>query len=496
MEQEQALLELKELQKKMHAYNHAMALLGVDAATAAPSDSQEGRELTLGVLSQASYDLFVNPKTEELLDGLKEKELPHLEKRQVEELIREYEKISKVPKDEYVRHAMLLSTSEHVWHEAKEKNDFPLFAPYLEKVIASTVKIAGYYNKDKDPYDVLLDLYEPGLTQQKADEFFARLRERVVPLLKKVMEKPPVEDGFLTGDFPVYKQRELSAVLMHTLTIDPAHCVLSETEHPFTNAFNKKDVRVTTKYIKESFVNSMFSVIHEGGHALYELYSGDELEYTSVAGGVSMGIHESQSRFFENIIGRSREFTAFILPKIRELFPALKEVTEEDFYRAINKAEPSLIRIDADELTYPLHIMVRYEIEKKLIKGEISVRELPKVWEEMLKEYLGIGVPSDREGVLQDTHWGSGLIGYFPSYAIGTAYSAQMLGALSRDLSVKELARKGDLKPIVDWLAKRVYRYGKILTPEELLQNCCKEAFDPVYYMDYLEEKFKDIYGI
>ncbi len=220
-----------------------------------------------------------------------------------------------------------------------------------------------------------------------------------MPLLKKVMEKPPVEDGF-DRRLPVYKQRSFRPSSCIRSPSIPAHCVLSETEHPFTNAFNKKDVRVTTKYIKESFVNSMFSVIHEGGHALYELYSGDELEYTSVAGGVSMGIHESQSRFFENIIGRSREFTAFILPKIRELFPALKEVTEEDFYRAINKAEPSLTsRIDADELTYPLHILVRYEIEKEADqRGNFRPGASQGVGRDVEKEYLGIGVPSDREG--------------------------------------------------------------------------------------------------
>ena len=241
----------------------------------------------------------------------------------------------------------------------------------------------------------------------------------------------------------------------------------------------------------------MFSVVHEGGHALYELGSGDEHEYTAVAGGVSMGIHESQSRFFENIIGRSRPFVKNVLPKLKELFPEqFRDVSAEQLYRAVNKAEPGLIRIDADELTYSLHIMVRYELEKQLISGALEVKDLPKAWAEKMKEYLGLDVPDDKRGCLQDSHWSSGSIGYFPSYALGSAYGAQILKKMEEDFDVFGAVDADDLSPIVSWLREHLWQYGKMYAPGTLLEKCVEAPFDPEYYVEYLENKFRDLYSI
>lgn len=287
-------------------------------------------------------------------------------------------------------------------------------------------KFAGYYHPEMAPYDALLNEYEEGMNVETLDAFFAQLRQTIVPLIEKIRATKQIDDAFLYRHYPVEIQRKLSDYLMEVMGIDRTHCGIAETEHPFTTNFNNKDVRITTHYFEDNLVSSMFSVIHEGGHALYELGADDCYNYTALAGrGVSMGIHESQSRFYENIIGRSPAYVHAVFPKLKELFPEqLADVDEEMFYRAINKAEPSLIRTEADELTYCLHIMVRYEIEKQLIGGTLAVKDVPAEWKRLYKKYLGVDVPSDREGCLQDSHWSGGSIGYFPSYALGSAYGA------------------------------------------------------------------------
>ena len=244
-------------------------------------------------------------------------------------------------------------------------------------------------------------------------------------------------------------------------------------------------------------MSSFYSVMHEGGHALYELHTGDELRFTSLGGGASSGVHESISRFFENIIGRSRGYCDFVFPKMRELFPEQFEgVTPEMFDQGVNLSQPSLIRIHSDELTYSLHIMVRYEIEKALINREITVRDLPRVWGEKMKEYLGIDVPDDTRGVLQDSHWGSGSFGYFPTYALGNAYGAQMAERMKQDIDLDGCCAKGDLKPVVDWLTEHIYKYGAMLTPAEILQSACGAEFNPMYYVNYLKDKYTKLYNL
>ena len=320
----------------------------------------------------------------------------------------------------------------------------------------------------------------------------------MVPLIKKITAKGDViRTDFMNRNCPIELQKKLSDRIMEIMHINRDDCSIGETEHPFTTHFNKHDVRITTHYHEDSVVSNMYSVIHEGGHALYELNTGDNLIGTTVAAGTSMSIHESQSRFYENIIGRSEAFCDLIFPKIKELFPEQFEgVTAHDFYLAVNKTMPSLKRTEADEVTYSLHIMVRYELEKRLLSGEVTVKQLPDEWNRLYKEYLGIDVPNNRQGVLQDMHWGGGLIGYFPSYALGSAYGAQILHHMKKDLDVDKLIREDRIDVITAWLTERIYKYGKMLRPSEALKNACGEDFDPDYYVNYLTEKMTKIYDL
>lgn len=486
-------------QKEIHALSHAMGVLYYDAVTAAPPESDEGRGETMEYLSNLEYEAANDPKLKEAAEFLSanKDELNAQDRREIEVFLRGNEYISSIPQDEYVAYTVLLNKAEAVWHKAKAENDFASFAPYIRDIFETNKRFAKYYKPDKAPYDVQLDLFEKGLTMEKADAFFDALRSKIVPLLKKVMAKPQVDDSFLKKTFPAEQQRKFSDYLMDVITIDRNRCSIGETEHPFTDGFNKKDVRITTHYHEDNVLSSMFSVIHEGGHALYELHSGDELEGTVLSGGVSMGIHESQSRLYENIIGRSRPFVDLIFPKMQELFPEqFKNVTAEQMFLAANKAEPSLIRTEADELTYCLHVMVRYEIEKGLFDGSIEVDDLPRVWNEKYKEYLGIDVPSDREGVLQDSHWAGGNVGYFPSYALGSAYGAQIMAKMMETVDVDAVVASGDLHPITDWLEANIWKFGGTYDPMDLLERCCGAPFDPSYFTDYLENKFTEIYDL
>ena len=499
MELNEALQKFRAIEARMHAYSHANNVLYYDGVTTAPSGSGEERAVTMGVLAEDIYDLQTGEKTQEVLEVLRANrdELDAQAARELELFDRELEFAGSIPKDEYVEYQMHLNRSEDVWHEAREKSDFALFAPYLEKTVATLERFAKYYKPEQKIYDTLLGMYERGLTMETADRFFDTLRARLVPLMQRVFAAPQVDDSFLHGSFPVWKQRRFSDLLMDTLTIDRAYCSIGETMHPFTSGFNRHDVRITTHYYEEDLASSMYSVIHEGGHALYELHSGEAFENTVIAGGASMSIHESQSRFFENIIGRSLPFCRYILPKVQEIFPAeLAGVTGEMFYRAVNRAQASLIRTEADELTYPMHIMVRYELEKALFEGNLTVSELPDAWNEKMRAYLGVEVPDDAHGVLQDVHWAGGSFGYFPSYALGSAYGAQMLAVMKKDVDVDFCVEKGDLAPVVSWLTEHVFRHSAMYDPNVLLKKCCGADFDPAYFLDYLEGKYTQIYGL
>lgn len=498
MQLQEALQQLEALQKKQYALKCAESALYLDGVTVAPKSTAEGRGVALGVLAGEQQKLMTCPETKELLAELEahRDELDLLHRRQVEELRRSCDQLTRIPAEEYVAYSELVNRAGDVWHTAKETDDFALFCPLLQELVEYNRRFAGYYDPDKKPYDALLNEYERGMDMETLDAFFATLRETIVPLLQRVGQKPQIDDSFLHNYYPVEKQKEFADYLMEVMGLDRAHCGLGETEHPFTLEFNNRDVRITTNYDEHNVASSMYSVLHEGGHALYELGIGDEMQYTCLAGGVSMGVHESQSRFYENLIGRSREFVEAIWPRVQQLFlEQLGGVSAEQFYRAVNKAQPSLIRTEADELTYCLHVMVRYEIEKQLIGGTLEAKDVPAAWKKLYKEYLGVEVPNDREGCLQDSHWSGGGFGYFPSYALGNAYGAQMLRNMEQEVDVYGAVRRGELAPVTAWLREKVHRWGGLKEPAQVVQNACG-VFDAKEYTDYLTKKFTELYGL
>lgn len=490
---------LEKLEKTRAAYTHALGLLELDGAATAPSDSWEGRGITAGVLSEAMYNLISDEKNADLISYLRENasRLDDVTKRKVEVIAREYNQLNRIPAEEYVAYTVLLNDAQAIWEKAKNENDFSLFCPSLEKIVEFNRKFARYYNPDIPPYDALLNEYEEGMTMEVLDAFFQQLRSAIVPLLEKIQAKTNPVAAFVGRRYPADQQRAFSDYLMDVMGLDRTHCGLAETEHPFTINYNSKDVRITTHYYEDNLLPSMYSVIHEGGHALYELNADPRFDYTALMGGVSMGVHESQSRFYENLIGRSKPFIRAIFPKVKAFFPEqMADVDEDIFYRAVNRAEPSLVRIEADEVSYCLHIMVRYEIEKQLIAGTLEVKDVPAEWNRLYKEYLGLDVPSDALGCLQDIHWAGGSIGYFPSYALGSAYGAQMLHVMEQELTgIWADVEKGDLSRITGWLKEHIHKFASLKKPGQLFEDACGK-FDAKYYTDYLTEKYSKIYNL
>ena len=495
----EAKAKLEEYQRVSLALGHAAGVISYDGNTVAPKQSAKIRAVTQSELGRIEYELTTSNETEEMILTLREHraELDEVTARISDELYRDFDRTRRIPKDLYVEYEKLCVESDDIWHSAKANDDFASFEPTLSKMFDMTKQIALCVEPDKDPYDTQLDMFERGLDTKTCDRFFATLKAGIVPLIEKVTASPyQIDEPLLRGNFPIPVQRDFSTYLMKLIGIDPERCIIGETEHPFTDGTTKYDVRITTHYHEDNVLSSMYSVIHEGGHALYELGISDELTMGLLGTGVSMGIHESQSRFYENIIGRSREFCGLILPWLKEHFPAqLGGLTEERLYRAVNASSPSLIRTEADELTYCLHVMIRYELERKMFKGDLTAKELPAAWNEMYKEYLGIDVPNDREGVLQDSHWSFGGIGYFPSYAIGSAYGAQFLEEMNKSFDVFEAVSKGEIRKISEWLKDRIWQYGCLFEPSDLFRRICGEL-RPEVFVNYLSRKYTELYRL
>lgn len=499
MELKEAVAKLKEMNRVMHAYNHAMGVMYYDIETAAPKNATGGFSDTMAALSEITYKLSVNEENFALLDFLtgRADELDEITRREVEEAQKGLKLLRSIPMDEYIEYQRVLSEASAVWHEAKVKSDYAMFEPHLKKLVEFARRFAAYAAPDRDPYDYWLNEFEEGFTQDVLDGYFEKIKAGLVPLIHKIGERPQLDNSFLHKTYPVWQQRKLSDFLMEVMGINRDDCAIGETEHPFTTGFNKHDLRITTHYYEQDLASSMYSVIHEGGHATYEMGNSDELWDSPLAGGASCGMHESQSRFYENLIGRSRAFIELVFPKIKETFPEqLEGVDAEAFYLAVNRAEPSLVRTEADELTYSLHVLVRYEIEKKLMHGELDTKDLPAEWNRLYKEYLGVDVPNDKEGCLQDSHWSGGSFGYFPSYSLGSAYGAQILAHMKKELDFDGLIARGEMGVITDWLREHIHKYGMIKKPAELIRICCGEDFDPQYYIDYLTAKFSELYGL
>ncbi|MBQ3705303.1 MAG: carboxypeptidase M32 [Clostridia bacterium] len=490
---QQAIEKLNRTEKAIYALNHATCIVSTDGETAAPRESWRARGESLAYLSELLYQQTQNPELEEALQTIlaHREETDEITYRRAQVLQEDYEDMHVLPMEEYVAYGQLTNDAGAVWRQAKQESDYALFAPYLEKLIAARRRYASLKAPEKPVYDVLLDCYEKGATMAQLDPFFETVRRELTPLIAEFAKKPLTPPAFMSEVFPVAAQREFSDRIMALEGIDPARCTLGETEHPFTSGPNKWDVRITTHYHKEDVLASLYSVIHEGGHALYEMGVADELQYTCLGGGSTMGVHESQSRFYENLIGRSRAFAEPLLRAMKEFFPdQMRDVTEEELYRAVNLAKPSLIRTEADELTYSLHVMIRYELEKAMMAGDLTVPELPAAWNEMYRKYLGVTPPDDRQGVLQDSHWSFGGMGYFPSYALGSAYGVQMLRRMEKEMDVWGNVARGDLSPITAWLGEKIHRFGRLKEPMNVLQNAMGGPLDPTVYTDYLKEKF------
>ncbi|MDD3129581.1 MAG: carboxypeptidase M32 [Candidatus Izemoplasmatales bacterium] len=490
--------KFRENVKKIKAYIYVLQLAGWDSNTEAPRNSFKRRGEILNVLSKELFSLQTSPETIKAINELYSNidEYDDLFQREIRKAKRSIDKIVNIPEKEYLEYQRLINDSQLIWEDAKHNNDFESFKKNLEIIFDYNKKFALYYAPDKNPYDTMLDDYEEGMSTKDYDIFFDALKKDLVPFVKEILSaKKEDYSKFINNKYDVKKQEEFCDYLIDVLNFDRNSGLMKKSVHPFTWNTSPEDVRFTTKYLENYVFSSIFAAIHELGHALYEQQVSTDYDNTLLNGGTSMGIHESQSRFYENTIGRSEEFWNTHFNKFKELFPEqTKDFTAKDMYKAVNQVEASLIRIEADELTYPLHIMLRYDIEKMMVNGEITVDDLPEVWNNKIEEYLGIRPSNNSEGVLQDVHWSGGMIGYFPTYALGTAYSAQIYHAMLKDLDVFKIIRENRIEDINSWLKEKLHKYGSSKTPKELLVMITKEEFNPKYYIDYLKEKYSNLY--
>lgn len=483
---------------RMSAYNMALSVIYIDKMTVAPRGGEDYRDKRAAFLSGELFTISTDPEMYEILKVLKDDSSLDGDTRRAAYLYyTQMEKQLCIPKEEFIAFEELSQASYNAWLKAKTENDYSIFEPYLKQIIEMQKKLYGYRQSDLDLYDRMLDDFEPGMTKEKYDLFFSTLRERIVPLVQKIREAEQIPDVFLKQDFSIEQQKKFTADLLEYLHFDPEWGYQNETEHPFTSWTCENDCRTTTKYVEDNVVSAVFSTIHEVGHAYYEHQCDPAYDGMILSEGISSGMHESQSRLCENYLGRTEACWEYLYPVLQKYFPEqLGSVAAEDFYRAVNISEPSLIRTEADELTYPIHIMIRYEIEKGLFSGEIPTENLNLVWNEMYRKYLGVEVKSDREGILQDVHWSGGSFGYFPTYALGSAFAAQFMHQMRQDIDVDEALRSGHYEKCMDWLKEHVHRYGCRYDAEEILQKVTGESFSPSYYLDYLETKYKKLYGI
>lgn len=488
---------------KMDSYNEALSLIFWDLRTGAPKKGVDRRSDVIGILSS---ELFKMSTSEEMASYLTQllhddnyKTLDDVTKASLLESKKNYDRNKKIPAKEYQEYVVLSTKAESVWEEAKEKSDFSMLEPYLEKLVNFNKRFVEYWGYEGNKYNTLLDMYEPGITVEKLDEVFAKLKDRIVPLVQSIAEssvQPRAND--LLVHFPKDKQRDFSMEILKELAYDFDSGRLDETVHPFAIGLNPGDVRVTTKYDEKDFRTAVFGTIHECGHALYEQNISKDLQGTGLCSGTSMGIHESQSLFYENFVGRHENFWKRHYQSLQRFAGGqFDDINLEEFYLAINESKPSLIRIEADELTYSLHIMIRYELEKALFNDELEVKDLPAAWNEKYQSYLGITPPNDAKGVLQDVHWSGGSFGYFPSYALGYMYAAQFKQAMLKDLPYyDELLANGDLEPIKKWLTDKVHQYGKLKKPLEILKDVTGEELNADHLIKYLEDKYNKIYQL
>lgn len=480
--------------RKIWAIGHAQSVLGWDMEVNMPKMGITERSTAQGELSVLAHSFMLEPKFVELVEKAAEEELNDYERGVVRVLQREI-RIAKAFPPEFVRElSEVRSKATMAWAEAKEKDDFKKFEPWLDKIIELAKKAADYLGYDEYPYDALLDLYEEGLRTRDLEPIFEKLEKELKPILERILEegKVPREHPLEKEEYDIEAMKKVNLKVLELLGYPlGTRGRLDVSPHPFTAEFGIHDVRITTRYEGFDFRRALLAVVHEFGHALYELQVDERFMFSPIAGGVSLGIHESQSRFWENMIGRSKEFVGLIYPILKENLPFMSKYTEEDIYNYFNIVRPDFIRVEADEVTYNMHILLRYKLEKLMVNEEIKASELPELWNDEIERLLGIRPKSYKEGILQDIHWAHGTVGYFPTYSLGTLLATQIRSHILRDIpGFYEKVANGEFAPIKEWLREKVHKYGSMYPPKELLERSFGEGINPEYFIRYIKEKY------
>jgi len=491
--------KFQKMYSKIADIGYSIAVLNWDQETYMPPKSAEKRAQQIATLSGIVHEMATSKKLGKLLKKLKKnKKLSQIEQKNVKIALKDYKTSKKFSTDFVMKESKAISTAFQAWIKAREENNFEIYIPALTEIVKiqrEKAKILGY---KEHPYNALMNQFEPGATVAEIDALFKDVKEKLTPFTETIFAKKKPNNKFMFLHFSHQKQWDFGLDVLKQLGFDFEAGRQDLSEHPFTTGFNAQDIRLTTRVNENNFYDMLWSCIHEGGHGLYEQGLPTEQYGLACGQAVSLGIHESQSRLYENNVGRSKAFWKTNYKKLQEVFPEnLKKTTFDAFYNGINIVEPSLIRTDADELTYHFHIMIRYEIEKKLIEGSIEVKDLSKIWNEEYKKYLKIEVPSDKEGVLQDVHWAHGGFGYFPTYSLGSFYAAQFFNKAKQDVKDLEVEiSKGNMKPLLNWLRENIHQYGKLYSAKKLCEKATGEALDFRYFMDYVQEKFGEIYKL
>ena len=489
----------RDLMQKAADINYASAVLGWDQETYMPPKGAAARGRQLSTLAGLAHETLTSDKLGQLLQELSDRtDLDDIVKNNVRLSLEDFEKNRKLTPDFVEELTGQTSECFNAWIEARNKNDFNIFAPSLSKMVELKRKQAKLYGYDAHPYDALLDDYEKGITVALLDPVFSGIREQLPPILAKIKAAQQVDDSFFERNFPKQRQWDFAIEVMTQMGFDFEAGRQDYSEHPFTTSFAPSDVRLTTRVDENNYASMLWSCIHECGHGLYEQGLPEEQYGLPLGAATSLGIHESQSRIWENCIGRGLDFWKFFYPKLQARFPQqLADVTAESFFKAANKVEPSLVRTEADEITYHFHVMIRYEIEKQLIEGSLDVTDLRAKWNELYQQYLGITPPDDKSGVLQDVHWSHGSFGYFPTYTLGSFYAAQFYAQAQKDISglLAQIAN-GELKQLLAWLREKVHVHGRRYNSEELCERITGHKLDTSFFIRYAEAKYKDVYGV
>ncbi len=482
--------------RKIADVNYALAVLQWDEETYLPPAGATLRGQQMATLSEISHDLFVDKELGSLLLELNGRaDLDSAQKKNVELTLEDYEKKKKYSSAFVRQLSEAASRAYHAWIDARKQNSFSVFEKPLEELVQLKRKEAQILGFTQHPYNALLNEFEKGATVSWLDGLFEDIRKPLKALLDKISGMNQVNDQFLHQNFNKDAQWKFGLEILRAIGFNFEAGRQDISEHPFTTSFNAKDVRVTTRIGENDFSSMTWSCIHEGGHALYE--QGLPIEEYGLPSGeaCSLGIHESQSRLWENSIGRSLSFLEFMLPILKKYFPQLESAQAETLFSAINKVQPSLIRTEADELTYHFHVMIRYELEKKLIEGSLPVKDIPAYWNQAYREYLGLQVPDDKQGCLQDIHWSHGSFGYFPTYSLGSFYASQFFAAIEKENpGLQNEIRMGNFAAVSLWLKTNVYRYGRLFTSAELCNKSTLEPLNLKYFLNYLEGKFNRVY--